>query len=75
MKTLDDGKIPVLTERLHDIPLTEWTWEDFEEERQDRFDFRKGHTYFRSLTAQRCAQRQEGESWECFDGNAKNLSG
>lgn len=32
-KTLDDGKIPVLTERLHDIPLAEWTPEDFEEER------------------------------------------
>jgi hypothetical protein len=33
-KTLDDGKIPVLTERLHDIPLAEWTQEDFEEERK-----------------------------------------
>jgi hypothetical protein len=34
-KTIDDGKgnIPVLTERLHDVPLAEWTWEDWEEER------------------------------------------
>jgi len=33
-KTLDNGKIPVLTERLHDIPLAEWTKEDFEEEKK-----------------------------------------